>query len=356
MPQEPYALILEDSSYVILDGSQLPAGFDTMDDAARQVAAREIVAAHISTLEKAERPATFKDFAEPLSFLFVFALIILFIAKTIRNNPKLYDTIAKMDGGPNPEYGIGWRQDAAAAQPKPEYLTCPGNTLQFSQAEYKKVLTKYSPYFNLLNPSEQNNFIDRLDLFIQKKTFFIHDQSGFREMPILTSACAIQLSFGLQNYLLPAYPHIHIYPQEFMRTNPDICFLEGSVSGYSIYLSWKHFLKGAGIPSDGQHVGLHEMAHAYYCQNIEQHVDTNTTFRDHFEIFSLEGKAIFESEQKPGNDFYSDYALRDFQEFWAESIEIYFERPVEMKVYYPGLYAALCGVLHQDHAKRLTEV
>jgi Mlc titration factor MtfA (ptsG expression regulator) len=204
-----------------------------------------------------------------------------------------------------------------------------------------------------LNSFEKERFTDRLHKFIESKTFYIHDESGFREMPILTSASAIQVSFGLDKYLLPAYPHIHIYPEEFLRTHPHICFLEGSVSGYSIYLSWKHFLKGSNVAADGQHVGLHEMAHAYYCQNFQQRLNVDTNFKDKFESFNTHGKTIFESEQKPGNDFYTDYALRDLHEFWAESIENYFERPVEMKVYFPDLYAAMCNLLNQDQAKRV---
>ena len=48
------------------------------------------------------------------------------------------------------------------------------------------------------------------------------------------------------------------------------------------------------------------------------------------------------------NDLYSDYALRNFQEFWAESVEIFFEKPVEMESHYPQLYQTMKGLLNQD--------
>jgi Mlc titration factor MtfA (ptsG expression regulator) len=53
-------------------------------------------------------------------------------------------------------------------------------------------------------------------------------------------------------------------------------------------------------------------------------------------------------EQSGFNKLYSDYALRNFQEFWAESIEIFFERPADMKRKYEDLYGALCEILNQN--------
>ena len=56
----------------------------------------------------------------------------------------------------------------------------------------------------------------------------------------------------------------------------------------------------------------------------------------------------FEVEQVPGNDLYSDYALKNSQEFWAESIEIFFEKPSQLNNIYPELYKSLKIVLRQD--------
>ena len=43
-------------------------------------------------------------------------------------------------------------------------------------------------------------------------------------MPVLISAAAIQLTFGLKKYLLPNFKFIHIYPKEFLRVQPTICY------------------------------------------------------------------------------------------------------------------------------------
>lgn len=232
-----------------------------------------------------------------------------------------------------------------------DVLVYAGNELNFSNEILTEVLTKRFPYFNQLTSYDQEKFLERLQKFISIKTFVIHDSSGFREMPILLSASAIQLSFGLQEYLLPFFRFIHIFPAEFVGIQPTIRVLAGNVSGNRIHVSWKHFLEGFQYPHDGENVGLHEMAHAYYFQNFETGSNSDDNFTTHFASFNNCGNKVFETEQMPGNDFFSDYALKNFQEFWAESVERFFEKPTELKVAYPQLYTTLVAVLNQDPAE-----
>ncbi len=233
------------------------------------------------------------------------------------------------------------------------YLTYYGDALSFSDGELSGILTKRFPYFNGLSAIQKIRFLDRLQNFIANKIFKIHDSKAYKEMPVLISAAAIQLTFGLEKYLLPNFEFIHVYPQEFMRVQDTICFLEGNVSGHAINLSWKHFLEGYANPTDGQNVGLHELAHALYYQTfiVEENVDP--TFRNTFDSFNNYGNKVFEQELQPGNDLYSDYALKNFQEFWAESAEIFFEKPAEMKASYPLLYDTIKTLLNQDPYNRI---
>ncbi len=223
-----------------------------------------------------------------------------------------------------------------------------GKDLQFKAAVYEEVLGRHCLFYQGLTPSSQQNFTKRVTEFINKKTFLIHDETGFKEMPILVSAASVQLSFGLDNYLLPHFRYIHIYPEEFLRLHPQLCFLEGNVSGNSIRLSWKHFLQGMENIEDGQHVGLHEMAHALYYQAFvcENNIDCN--FRDLFAKFQVDGNQVYKTEQGNIGGLYSEYAIKNFQEFWAESIEIFFERPMVFKTSYPALYECLKTLLNQD--------
>jgi len=223
-----------------------------------------------------------------------------------------------------------------------------GEEFKFTKETIANCLAKHIPYYSALNAGGKEKFLQRLDKFLRSKTFKIHDKQGFKEMPILVSAAAIQLSFGMDNYLLPQFEFIHIYPEEFIHGHNNFNLLAGNVSGQSINISWKHFLEGFEYPDDGQNVGLHEMAHAYYYQNFICERNTDECFVSGFPQFNMLADKAFQLEQTPGYDLYSDYALRNTQEFWAESIEIFFEKPFNLNNSYPEMYAALKTVLRQD--------
>jgi len=224
----------------------------------------------------------------------------------------------------------------------------PGDQLAFTTQEYHRILSKHSPYFRSITAADKEKFILRSRKFISKKIFYIHSPDSFKEMPVLVSASAIQLSFGLDKYLYPHFKYIHIYPEEFIRIQPVLCFLQGNVSGHSIRLSWKHFLKGIENNTDGQDVGLHEMAHALYYQTFvtERHVDKD--FRDFFDDFNDDGNKVYQVEQALEAGLYSKYAMLNFQEFWAESVEIFFEKPFLLRAKYPDLFDAMKNILNQD--------
>ena len=224
-----------------------------------------------------------------------------------------------------------------------------GATLNFTDIEIDNALTKRFPYYVAISYANKERFIHRVKNFIANKIFYIHDESGFKEMPILISASAIQLTFGFKKYLLPYFKNIHVFPEEFFRTNDlGICFLAGNVSSNDINLSWKHFLKGYQDGTDGQNVGLHELAHALYYQALVVENGVDDDFSDSYHDFENHGNKVYEMEMKPVGGLYSEYANKNFQEFWAESAEIFFERPEELKNLYPDLYETLMEVFNQD--------
>ncbi|MGH2647863.1 MAG: zinc-dependent peptidase [Ginsengibacter sp.] len=231
-----------------------------------------------------------------------------------------------------------------------------GDELKFEEADIVSALNKNLTYFVYLSSADQQKFIKRLNKFIADKTFKIHDSSGFREMPILISAAAIQLSFGLENYLLPNFEFINIYPEEFISIVPTIRFLEGNVSSHSINISWKFFLNGFRLPNDGENVGLHEMAHAYYYQNFGPCDMIDKKFVQDFKKFNTCGNDVFQKISQSTNGIYPDYAKKNFQEFWAESVELFFEKPMELRNTYNELYECICEILNQNPADNLAQL
>jgi MtfA peptidase len=303
--------------------------------------------------------AEYDSLANILQFFILLAAIALGIyayrrAKKYKENPFDEDERDWVEIGSTPRNNFGKSSSAngiiySKPAPKPikEYLTYNGRDLKFDEAQIIAVLQKRFVYFNALGMAEQRRFLARHKKFMRSKIFKIHTYNGFKEMPILISATAIQLSFGLEEYMLPYYQNIHIFPQEFLGMHPTMRFLEGNVSGNSINISWKHYLEGYEKKSDGQNLGLHEMAHAYYSQNFTFVGEKDKCFINGFSSYNSCGNKIFEAEKIQSGKLFSDYALKNFQEFWAESIEIFFERPSDMKAQYGELYESMSLLLNQ---------
>ncbi|MGE5107399.1 MAG: zinc-dependent peptidase [Sphingobacteriales bacterium] len=292
--------------------------------------------------------------------VFFFILIVMLLVLQTRPGKKYFlklvkKPLEKILGGdfkliPKDTEGVGrsyyhYHNSALLSlNPQLPHLLYEGQSLHFSPEEYVCILNKRNIFFTGLSGSQQDIFIERVNHFIHNKRFIIHDEKGFQEMPILISATAVQLTFGLKEYLLPCFNEIHIYPDAFIGLSP-LRVLIGNVSGHTINISWKHFLQGLEKHDDNTNVGLHEMAHALYYQNMIDKIGADEVFAD---SFPRAGKVFDEAFaiEKCIDGLYSEYATRNFQEFWAESIEIFFENPGKLRSLYPQLFDSICNILN----------
>jgi Mlc titration factor MtfA (ptsG expression regulator) len=220
-------------------------------------------------------------------------------------------------------------------------------TLGATPIEVERILRKRFPYYNSLNTFQQVRFVARTVRFIQHKLFIIKSSEGFREMPVLASAAAIQLTFGLDDYLLPWFRYIQIYPQEFV-SHHSLRIIVGNVSNHTITIAWNHLLKGYEDGDDGSNVALHEMSHALYFQKLEVEKLDALTFCNLYHELIAHCKLPYQFEMSGKTGLYTDYGCSNMQEFWAESIELFFEKSIELRRAYPKLYAALVALLNQD--------
>ncbi len=348
MPQDSAFLKTGDSTVIAFKAGELPDGFDTLSqDVKEAIIQFNHLNRSVRTEDNSYSQTIQKDESSNAPFIYfgIFLIFIIFIA--LKNIINASVETEREDYTYDDE-----EEDDSTESPDTPVLVYEGKDLNFTSDVYNEVLTKHLPFYNKLIPGEKMRFLTRLKNFIQVKRFTIHDTSGFREMPILISATAVQITFGLEKYLLPHFDSIHIFPREFLGTKPFVRFLEGNVSENNINISWQHFLEGFEYPDDGQNVGLHEMAHALYYQNFIAEENPDELFKNDFFKFDSSANKVFEREKVPGNDLYSDYALRNPQEFWAESVEIFFEKPVILKSEYPDLYDAVSKILNQYPADK----
>ncbi len=75
---------------------------------------------------------------------------------------------------------------------------------------YHSVVSRYFGYYNRLSLDEQRKFLFRTYQFQQSKHFHYIEVEANAEMPILVSAAAIQLTFGLEKFKLNYFDDIFI--------------------------------------------------------------------------------------------------------------------------------------------------
>jgi Mlc titration factor MtfA (ptsG expression regulator) len=260
-------------------------------------------------------------------------------------------------GGPNSGTKIEYNEDSGndTQTSLSDYFVYEGRDLIIPDEQYQKLLDKYLPYYRKLFPDLKDKFLNRTKKFLASKTFLIKSNQPFIEMPVLISATAVQLTFGMDDYLLPYFQYIRVYPEEYFAKD-SLRVLAGHVYGNTITLAWNHFLKGHEEYTDGVNVGLHEMSHALYFQHVQADVIKSRSFISNFNEVMEEGQEVYELKKSHPCELFTTNAYRNLQEFWAESVELFFERPTELKRENAELYDSLKDILNQDPANSLYPV
>jgi Mlc titration factor MtfA (ptsG expression regulator) len=214
--------------------------------------------------------------------------------------------------------------------------------------EFDNYLQKHNRFYRHLSAEERKRFLQRTVEFMKAKKFVYYELEKDEKIALLVSAAAVQITFGLDFYLLDFFETIHILRNDYHYGGYNMAFM-GHVNSNGIYFSWYNFLKGFEDHTDANNVGLHEMAHALaYVNFVVKSDGEDPEFKRRFEDFSKIARPIFEKMQVGAVTVLDKYAGTDFQEFWAVSVETFFEKPKDLRSGMPELYHAIAMVLNID--------
>ncbi|HYC41049.1 MAG TPA: zinc-dependent peptidase [Chitinophagaceae bacterium] len=212
---------------------------------------------------------------------------------------------------------------------------------------YSFVIGSLFTYFNDLSTEKRMRFIRRTYNFRQSKRFHFIGMEQNEDAAILVSASAVQVTFGLKNYQLLHFRDVYVLAAAYHMENEEELYI-GHVAPEGIYLSWKHFLYGYANKKDNINVAVHEMAHALLYNNFFAQYGVDAHFRLNYEKFSNSTGPIFADVITKRRSYLRGYAFSNLHEFWAVSVEAFFENPKDLRDNMPELYQALCRVLNQD--------
>lgn len=214
---------------------------------------------------------------------------------------------------------------------------------------YDTLLSGYNSYYRSLPDVLRKRFVERVVWFISTKKFTCIDLAPDDKMPVLISAASVQISFGLDKYLLDFFDTVYILQHNYNYGFYQKPF-EGHVNSDGIYLSWDNFIRGYENYTDGDNVGIHEMAHALAYVNFMagENDGQDEDFIKRFYNFSAVARPIFNGMQNGATNLLNSYAATNYNEFWAVAVETFFEKSLQMKMDMPDLYTSLCSLLNQD--------
>jgi len=216
--------------------------------------------------------------------------------------------------------------------------------------KHRQILTTYCAYYKLLAHEQKAYFEKRVQRFMYAKRFISRGVGPVTdEMKVLISASAIQLTFGLQEIYLANFDRILIYPDSYY-SHITKKYHVGEVNPKAgvILLSWKSFIDGYANLEDSLNVGIHEMAHAIHFENRIRNEEFD--FLDFRLMEKLEHITQREIKiiRQGNNHFLRNYAGTNSYEFFAVSLEHFFEQPRDFQKEIPDLYHLLVRLLNQD--------
>jgi hypothetical protein len=128
----------------------------------------------------------------------------------------------------------------------------------------------------------------------------------------------------------------------------------------SLVLSWAAVKHGAADPSDGKNVVLHEFAHQLDFENQAADGVPDLATREQqlawSEVMRTEFASLRAADETGIPTLLDTYGATDPAEFFAVSVEAFFERPHALRARHPRLYEELRNYFHQDPVEFSTEI
>lgn len=202
-------------------------------------------------------------------------------------------------------------------------------------------------YYKNLNPILQKRFVDRLSFFICEKRFV--PRQGLKmtdKIRIIVSACSVQTTFGLDEFILQNFKYIVVYPDIYESPMTKKMHRgETNLNGF-ICLSWKHILEGLENPHDNYNLGIHEWMHALRFNgiNFEQ---TDYFFDGYINKWVAGAMSEYNDLRTGKKNIFRRYGANNIHEFLSVTTEHFFESPDEFQKVAPEFFTEMCILLNQ---------
>src|SRR5213594_4159368 len=244
-----------------------------------------------------------------------------------------------------------WRRGRLRARPFPK--------------EWLTLIQRHVVFFHKLSAGDRAELLGHIQVFLAEKRF--EGCGGFAitdEVRVTIAAQACLLLLHRRTDYFPGLLTILVYPSTYMveekRQVAEHVWEEGNMTRLgetgrrmgSLVLAWGAVKHGAADPSDGKNVVLHEFAHQLDYENhaadgvpeLEAHEQQLAWS----EVMSSEFASLRAADESGIPTLLDTYGATDPVEFFAVSVEAFFEQPRALLARHPRLYAELQKYFQQD--------
>jgi MtfA peptidase len=238
--------------------------------------------------------------------------------------------------------------------------------------EWLKLIQRHVVFFPRLSASDRTELLGHIQVFLSEKRFegcgglTIND-----EIRVTIAAQACLLLLHRKTDYFPGLLTILVYPLTYMVQEDhqvaEHVWEGGIVSRLgetgrrmgSLVLSWGAVKHGAADPSDAKNVVLHEFAHQLdYENHAADGVPGLATSEEQLawnEVMGSEFASLRAADESGIPTLLDTYGATDPAEFFAVSVEAFFEQPRALRARHPRLYSELRTYFNQDPVEYSSE-
>src|SRR5947207_9868045 len=231
--------------------------------------------------------------------------------------------------------------------------------------EWLRTIQRNVTFFTRLRATDQTELLGHIQVFLADKGF--EGCAGLEindEIRVTIAAQACLLLLHRKTDYFPRLITILVYPSTYLVDEQRPLTAEiweggkqsrlgetGRTMG-SMVLAWDAVKSGAADASDGQNIVLHEFAHQLDYENFAADgTPALATRKDQLawrEVMRTEFASLRAAEATGIPTLLDTYGATNAAEFFAVSVEAFFERPVMLRTQHPRLYSELQNYFRQD--------
>ncbi|MDA7964275.1 M90 family metallopeptidase [Ruegeria sp.] len=229
-------------------------------------------------------------------------------------------------------------------------------------AHQRDIIDRQVPIIRRLPAALRGKLDGKVNLFLNQVSFYGCDGlevTEEMELSIAAQACLLILNSDLWYDTLTTvliYPNAFKSKQQrhsgFVVTEKEIVRTGESWDRGPVILSWAHSQQGALDDRDGQNVVIHEFAHQIDDlsggTNGVPILSEGQSFAEWERTFLTAYEAHVRAVEHGQPTVIDPYGATGHEEFFAVSVEVFFERPRALKHEVPEVYAQLSKLFHLD--------